>query len=119
MKAAASCMTLRLVRRMSLFQSCGFIGGKWKECNAKFPVYNPATGEEIGKVSDMGTKEADEAVTEAYKAFKVWKNSTANVRGMISSCTCHELLYKLIGLIDHFTVVAKLPGLRMEARLLF
>lgn len=80
MKAAASCKTLRLVRRMSLFQSCGFIGGKWKDCNAKFPVYNPATGEEIGKVSDMGTKEADEAVTEAYKAFKVWKNSTANER---------------------------------------
>lgn len=76
---------MQFVRRMSLFQSSGFIGGKWKDCVAKFPVYNPATGEEIGRVSDMGRSDADEAVNQAYEAFRSWKNTTANVSGMIFS----------------------------------
>lgn len=84
-KAAIPCITMQFVRRMSLFQSSGFIGGKWKDCVAKFPVYNPATGEEIGRVSDMGRSDADEAVNKAYEAFRSWKNTTANVSGMIFS----------------------------------
>ena len=84
-KAAIPCITMQFVRRMSLFQSSGFIGGKWKDCVAKFPVYNPATGEEIGRVSDMGRSDADEAVNQAYEAFRSWKNTTANVSGMIFS----------------------------------
>lgn len=73
-------MTLQFFRGMALFRSSGYIGGKWKDCDAKFPVYNPATGEEIGRVSDMGRKDAEEAVTQAYKAFNSWKNATANER---------------------------------------
>jgi len=65
---------------MALFRNSGYIGGKWKDCDARFPVYNPATGVEIGKVADMGRKDAEEAVTQAYDAFKSWKNVTANER---------------------------------------
>ena len=81
---------MQFVRKMSLFQSRGFIGGKWKECVAKFPVYNPATGEEIGRVSDMGRSDADEAVNQAYEAFRSWKNITANVSVITFSSAFNE-----------------------------
>ena len=75
-------MTVQFTRRMALFRSSGYIGGRWKDtdCDAKFPVYNPATGEEIGKVANMGRSDAEEAVIQAYNAFKSWKNVTTNVR---------------------------------------
>lgn len=73
-------MTVQFTRGMALFRSSGYIGGKWKDCDAKFPVCNPATGEEIGKVANMGRSDAEEAVTQAYNAFKSWKNVTTNVR---------------------------------------
>ncbi|KAJ7369269.1 Succinate-semialdehyde dehydrogenase, mitochondrial, partial [Desmophyllum pertusum] len=44
------------VRGMALFRSSGYIGGKWQDCEATFPVYNPATGEELGRVADMEEK---------------------------------------------------------------
>lgn len=75
-------MTVQFTRGMALFRSSGYIGGKWKDsdCDVKFPVYNPATGEEIGKVANMGRSDAEEAVIQAYNAFKSWKNVTTNVR---------------------------------------
>lgn len=78
------CMTVQFARGMALFRNSGYIGGKWKDCDARFPVYNPATGVEIGKVADMGRKDAEEAVTQAYDAFKSWKNVTANVCVMLT-----------------------------------
>ena len=79
MRAGLPCMRLQFVRGMAFLRSSGYIGGIWKDCDVKFPVYNPATGEEIGRVSSMGRKDAEEAVTQAYEAFKSWKNATANV----------------------------------------
>lgn len=71
----------QLVRGKHVFRStAGFIGGKFKESDSfTFPVYNPATGEELGRVRDMGRIEAEEAVTRAHDAFQVWKNVTCKV----------------------------------------
>jgi len=80
LKVRLPLMTVQLTRGMALFRSSGYIGGKWKDCDAKFPVYNPATGEEIGKVANMGRSDAEEAVIQAYNAFRSWKNVTTNVR---------------------------------------
>lgn len=63
----------------SLLRDKGYIGGKWIGTEKTFPVYNPATGEELGQVADMGQKEAELAVKEAYKAFQTWKKTTAKV----------------------------------------
>ena len=79
MRARLPCSARLFARGMALFRSSGYIGGKWQDCDAKFPVYNPATGEELGRVADMGRKEAEEAVNQAYEAFKVWKNVTTKV----------------------------------------
>lgn len=80
MRARSPCGLLECIRGMALYRSSGYIGGKWKNCEAKFPVYNPATGQEIGRVSDMGREDAEEAVKQAYDAFKVWKNVTTKER---------------------------------------
>lgn len=79
MRARLQCHLRQLARGMALFRSSGYIGGKWRDCDAKFPVYNPATGQELGRVADMGRNDAEEAVNQAYDAFKVWKNVTTKV----------------------------------------
>ena len=83
------CRLPQFARGMALWRSSGYIGGKWKDCDAKFAVYNPATGQELGRVADMGRKDAEEAVQEAYDAFKVWKNVTTKV--------CHDKINSLCG----------------------
>lgn len=82
------CHLRQFARGMALFRSSGYIGGKWKDCDAKFPVYNPATGQELGRVADMGRNDAEEAVNQAYDAFKVWKNVTTKVCTVDVHCTC-------------------------------
>jgi len=42
-------------------------------------VRNPATGEVIGSLPDMGHEETEQAVQAAYKAFYSWRNTTAKV----------------------------------------
>ena len=79
MRTRLVCRLRQLARGMALFRSSGYIGGKWKDCDSKFSVYNPATGQELGRVADMGRIDAEEAVNQAYDAFKVWKNVTTKV----------------------------------------
>ncbi|EDO45404.1 predicted protein [Nematostella vectensis] len=64
----------------SLIRHKGYVGGKWLDGDSTFPVYNPATGEELGQVANMGAKEGELAVQEAYKAFQTWKKTTAKER---------------------------------------
>lgn len=74
-------MAMALLRNdFSLLRDKGYVGGKWLSSKTTFPVFNPATGQEIGLVADMGEEEADLAVKEAYKAFQTWKKTTAKVR---------------------------------------
>jgi len=63
-----------------LLRTEGFIDGRWVSAASTFPVLDPATGEEIAKVSNCGTKEAQDAVNAAYKAFHLWKSHTAKVK---------------------------------------
>ena len=48
-------------------RECGFIGGAWVQADsgAAFPVTNPATGETIGHVPDMGAAETRRAIAAA------------------------------------------------------
>lgn len=58
-----------------------FIGGVWKDAHSKqtFPVYNPAIGEVITEVSDMGKDDVLEAISHAHAAQKKWRSTTAKV----------------------------------------
>ena len=45
-----------------------------------FAVANPATGEELGQVADLGPAETEMAIKKAYEAFDIWRDTSAKER---------------------------------------
>lgn len=64
----------------SLLEHRAFVGGKWKEGEKAFPVINPATGETVIKVADLGAADVRSAIDSAYAAQKEWRKRTARER---------------------------------------
>ncbi|QXI11262.1 NAD-dependent succinate-semialdehyde dehydrogenase [Pseudomonas zeae] len=69
----------------SLFKQLAYIEGQWvgADSGAAFDVTNPATGELIARVPQMGEAEAERAVMAAHKAFTQWKRKTAKERSEV------------------------------------
>ena len=69
----------------TLFRTQAYIGGQWENANsgATCEVINPATGEKIGTVPDMGATETRRAIEAAKGAFPAWAAKTAKERGAI------------------------------------
>jgi len=63
--------------------AAALIGERWHTGTARFPVINPATGETIAQVADLGEDEAREAVAAAYAAGAAWKKVTAKERAAL------------------------------------
>ncbi|XP_040900736.1 succinate-semialdehyde dehydrogenase, mitochondrial [Toxotes jaculatrix] len=66
-----------------LLRTQGYVDGRWVSAAAVFPVLDPATGQEIARVTDCGPAEAKQAVDAAYKAFHSWKQYTAKERSIL------------------------------------
>ncbi|XP_039661781.1 succinate-semialdehyde dehydrogenase, mitochondrial isoform X1 [Perca fluviatilis] len=66
-----------------LLRTQGYVDGRWVSAASVFPVLDPATGEEIARVSDCGPAEAKQAVDAAYKAFHSWKQYSAKERSVL------------------------------------
>jgi succinate-semialdehyde dehydrogenase/glutarate-semialdehyde dehydrogenase len=68
-----------------LFREQCYIDGEWKSADSgnSIKVNNPATGEIIGAVPDMGAAEAKRAVEAADKAWPAWRAKTAKERAVI------------------------------------
>ncbi|KAI4797314.1 hypothetical protein KUCAC02_025173 [Chaenocephalus aceratus] len=66
-----------------LLRTQGYIDGRWVSAASVFPVLDPATGEEIARVSDCGPTEAKQAVDAAYRAFHSWKLRSAKDRSVV------------------------------------
>jgi succinate-semialdehyde dehydrogenase/glutarate-semialdehyde dehydrogenase len=68
-----------------LWKEHAFIGGRW--CAARngavFPVTNPATGEILARVPDLGAAETLDAINAAHSAFPAWKSKTAGERAAL------------------------------------
>jgi len=69
----------------ALFQEKGFVNGQWVAASsaATFNVHNPATGEVIAKVANLGPKDAEQAIQAAHKALNGWRSRTAKERSNI------------------------------------
>jgi len=67
----------------SAFRVDAYIDGKWVGGERRFPVYNPATGEVLGEVPDLGAAETEQAVAAAHAAFPAWAAKTAKERSII------------------------------------
>ncbi|KAI8374457.1 Aldehyde/histidinol dehydrogenase, partial [Radiomyces spectabilis] len=71
----------------SLLRHAAFINNEWIPASSEtFRVIDPANGEEIGQLPEMGAKETKEAIQVASDAFKKWSRTTAKER--------HDLLKK-------------------------
>ncbi|MCC3247414.1 NAD-dependent succinate-semialdehyde dehydrogenase [Methylocystis sp. WRRC1] len=62
-----------------------FIGGAWigADSGATFPVTNPANGETLGHVPDMGAAETRRAIEAAEAALPAWRDRPAKERAQI------------------------------------
>jgi succinate-semialdehyde dehydrogenase/glutarate-semialdehyde dehydrogenase len=69
----------------TLLRTQAFVNGEWVNAanGASQEVLNPATGEKLGTVPDMGAAETRRAIEAAGAAFPRWAAKTAKDRGMI------------------------------------
>ena len=69
----------------TLLREQAYIDGQWVDADNKatITVTNPATGETIGTVPDMGDHETRRAITAAARAQKKWQATTAKERSAI------------------------------------
>ena len=69
----------------SLFRQQAYVDGTWCDAdNGKsFEVNNPATGEILGSVPEMGAAETRRAIAAANRAWREWRRKTAKERALI------------------------------------
>ncbi|XP_013889964.1 succinate-semialdehyde dehydrogenase, mitochondrial isoform X1 [Austrofundulus limnaeus] len=66
-----------------LLRTQGYVDGSWISAASVFPVLDPATGQELARVSDCGPAEAKQAVEAAHRAFQTWKGTAAKERSVL------------------------------------
>jgi succinate-semialdehyde dehydrogenase/glutarate-semialdehyde dehydrogenase len=68
-----------------LFRTQAYVDGAWLEADGRktFPVTNPATGETLAVVPDMGASETQRAIEAADRAWPAWRAKTAKERHAI------------------------------------
>src|SRR5262244_619401 len=69
----------------SLFRQQCYVDGSWKDADSgkSIPVNNPATGEILGTVPNMGASETRRAIEAANAAMPAWRAKTAKERSNI------------------------------------
>jgi succinate-semialdehyde dehydrogenase/glutarate-semialdehyde dehydrogenase len=65
------------------FPSSALIDGEWVTSVKTFAVTDPASGEEVARVPDLGAKDAARAIDAAAGAFPAWSAKTAKERAAI------------------------------------
>ena len=73
------------LKKPSLLRQQAFLAGRWCDADsgATFAVTDPATGEVIGHVPDMGADETRRAIDAAQAAWAGWRRRTAKERSAI------------------------------------
>ena len=68
-----------------LLQTRAFINGEWCDADTQktFAVKNPATGEVVAQVADLGVNETRRAITAAARAQATWAKKTAKERSQL------------------------------------
>ena len=66
-----------------LLKTAGYIDGRWHSGSKTFPVNNPANGDRIADVADLGPNQTEAAISAAVAAFEPWRNRTAADRAQI------------------------------------
>ncbi|GAA4259320.1 NADP-dependent succinate-semialdehyde dehydrogenase [Azospirillum formosense] len=69
----------------SLLRTQAYVNGAWRDAfsGKTFAVTNPATGEELARVADVGAEETRQAINAADAALPAWRAKTAKERAAI------------------------------------
>ncbi|CAN7286428.1 NAD-dependent succinate-semialdehyde dehydrogenase [Rhizobacter sp. LjRoot28] len=67
----------------SLLKTDALIGAQWVSGDARFDVTDPATGQKLVDVADMGVEQAREAIAAAQAAWPGWRAKSAKERGAV------------------------------------
>ena len=67
----------------SLLETRAFVNGEWLETGKTFAVFNPATGERVADVADLGVEQTAAAIDAAYAAKSSWAAKTGKERAAI------------------------------------
>ena len=78
-------MTTLSLNDSDLFRQQAYIDGRWCEADngKRFPVTNPATGEVLAEVPEMGAAETRRAIEAAKAAWPEWRRKTAKDRAAL------------------------------------
>jgi succinate-semialdehyde dehydrogenase/glutarate-semialdehyde dehydrogenase len=74
---------LSLLKDASLLKTDALINGQWIKGSSRFDVIDPATGQKLADVANLGPVEAQLAIAAANAAWPAWRNKTAKERSII------------------------------------
>ena len=74
---------LPALKDATLLRHQAYINGAWIDGASSFKVENPANGEVIGSVPNLGTKETQNAIDAAAAAFPAWSAKTGKERAAV------------------------------------
>ncbi len=79
---------MKNLENKNLFRQQGYLNGKWVDAdnNAVIEVSNPANGEILGSIPNMGPAETRRAIEAANAAFPGWRALTAKQRAAYMRC---------------------------------
>ena len=71
----------------TLLKTDALINGQWVKGSRRFDVTDPATGQKLADVANLGPQETEQAIAAANAAWGPWKTKTAKEIGRAS---CRE-----------------------------
>lgn len=76
---------MKNLSRQDLFRQQAYIDGQWLDADSgeTLEVTNPATGEVLGTIPNMGGAETHRAIEAAEKAQKLWRSKSVKERAVI------------------------------------
>jgi succinate-semialdehyde dehydrogenase/glutarate-semialdehyde dehydrogenase len=74
---------LAALKDASLLKTDALIDGAWLKGSRRFDVSDPATGQKLVDVADLGAAETADAIAAANKAWPAWRSKTAKERAAI------------------------------------
>ncbi len=74
---------LSLLKDPSLFKADALIDGEWVKGPSRFDVHDPATGQKLADVANLGAREAEQAIAAANAAWPAWRSKTAKERSIL------------------------------------
>ena len=74
---------LSLLKDPSLLKTDALINGQWLAGTSRFDVTDPATGEKLADVANLGPLQAEAAIAAANAAWPAWRSKTAKERSSI------------------------------------